>query len=95
MKKTLMEKRLRIHIGEDERWYGKPLYEALLALARREGLSGASAVKSVAGFGAKGLPVIVEIVDSEAKIDSLLPKLKEMLDDALVTLEDVPAFRFH
>src|SRR5579884_2730819 len=77
---------LRIFIGENDRWHGKPLYEEVVALARREGLAGATVVRGIEGFGAKShlhtarilrlsedLPIIIEIVDTEANIQRVLP----------------------
>ena len=93
-------KLLRIFVGEQDRWQGQPLYEAIVQLARREGLAGATCLKGFLGFGAKShlhtvkllrlsedLPILIEIVDSEEKIRQLLPLLDPMIGDGLVTLE--------
>lgn len=93
-------KLLRIFIGEADKWQGKPLYEEIVMMARREGLAGATALKGFMGFGCKShlhtakllrlsedLPIIIEIVDSEEKIDAFLPKLDEMVQEGLITLE--------
>ena len=93
-------KLLRIFIGEADRWDHLPLYEAIVQLARKEGMAGATALKGFMGFGAKShmhtakilrlsedLPIIIEIVDSEEKIAKFLPQLDEMIKDGLVTLE--------
>ncbi|OGS01575.1 MAG: hypothetical protein A3G41_06245 [Elusimicrobia bacterium RIFCSPLOWO2_12_FULL_59_9] len=95
-------KLLRIFVGEADRWDGLPLYEAIVLEAKRQGLAGATAVKGFMGFGCKShlhtakllrlsedLPVIIEIVDSEEKINRLLPKLDEMVREGLITLEKV------
>jgi PII-like signaling protein len=95
-------KLLRIFIGESDRWEGKPLYEAIVQLARKEGLAGATVVKGFEGFGAhsrmhtakllrlsEDLPIVIEIVDSEERIEKLLPYLDEMVKEGLVTLEKV------
>lgn len=95
-------KLLRIFIGEADRWDGRPLHEAIVELARKEGLAGATAIKGFLGFGCKShlhtakilrlsedLPVVIEIVDSEEKINRLLPKLDEMVPEGLITLEKV------
>jgi PII-like signaling protein len=95
-------KLLRIFIGEQDKWRGTPLYEAIVLLARQEGLAGATAVKGFLGFGRKShlhtakllrlsedLPVVIEIVDSEEKINRFLPRLDEMVKEGLVTLEKV------
>jgi hypothetical protein len=95
-------KLLRIFIGESDKWEGQPLYEAIVHLARREGMSGATVLKGIMGFGrnshlhtakllrlSEDLPVLIEIVDSEEKINRLLPKLDNMVKDGLMTLEKV------
>lgn len=91
---------LRIFIGENDRWHGKPLYEALVARAREEGLAGATVLRGLMGYGAKSrihtakvlrlsedLPIVVEIVDRSDRIEKFLPLLDEMVGDGLVTLE--------
>lgn len=93
-------KLLRIFIGESNKWHGRPLYDEIIRLAREKGMAGATAIKGFIGFGAKShmhttkllrlsedLPVIVEIVDSEEKINQFLPHLDEMVTEGLVTLE--------
>jgi len=93
---------LRIFIGEHDRYHGKPLYEAIVAEARREGMAGATVLRGMMGFGAhsrlhtakvlrlaEDLPIVVEIVDAPEKIETLLPKLDEMISEGLVTLEKV------
>jgi len=93
-------KLLRIFIGEADKWKGCPLYEEIVNLARRHGMAGATAVKGFLGFGCKShmhtakilrlsedLPIIIELVDSEEKINQFLPQLDEMVHEGLVTLE--------
>ena len=93
-------KLLRIFIGEQDKWKGAPLYEAIVQLARKEGMAGATALKGFIGFGAKShlhttkllrlsedLPIVIEIVDSEEKIQKFLPHLDEMVKESLITLE--------
>ncbi|MBN1333266.1 MAG: DUF190 domain-containing protein [Synergistales bacterium] len=93
---------LRIFIGESDKSGSKPLHEAIVESARRQGLAGATVLRGFLGFGAnsrihtskvlrlsKDLPVIVEIVDSEEKIESFLSQLDDLMDDGLVTLEKV------
>ena len=93
-------KLLRIFIGEQDRWQNQPLYEALVLLARKEGMAGATVLKGIMGFGCKShmhtakilrlsedLPIIIEIVDSEEKITAFLPHLDEMVKEGLITLE--------
>jgi len=93
-------KLLRIFIGEQDKWHGQPLYEAIVNLARKEQLAGATVLKGCMGFGCKShmhtakilrlsedLPIIIEIVDSEEKINQFVPHLDEMVKEGLVTLE--------
>ncbi len=98
---------LRIHIGEGDRWHGKPLYEAIVLKARELHLAGATVLRGSMGFGANSrihtakvlsisndLPVVVEIIDRREKIDDLLPHLDEMVKDGLITLERVQVLRY-
>lgn len=91
---------LRIFIGESDRWGGLPLYEAIVQEARKRGLAGATVLRGTEGFGAhsrihttrilrlsQDLPVIVEIVDEESKIQAFLPLLDEMVQEGLATVE--------
>ena len=93
-------KLLRIFIGEQDKWHGQPLHEAIVQLARKQGLAGATCLKGFLGFGAKShlhttkllrlsedLPIVVEIVDSEEKIRAFLLQLDPMIGDGLITLE--------
>ena len=93
-------KLLRIFIGEQDKWEGRPLYEAIVMIARKDGMAGATVLKGIMGFGRKShlhtatlfrlsedLPMIIEIVDSEEKITRFIPHLDEMVRDGLVTLE--------
>jgi len=98
---------MRIFIGEGDRWKKKPLYEALVEMLRREGMAGATVLKGAMGFGARSithsdrllrfssdLPVIVEVVDSQEKIDAVLPFLDAMLNGGMVTLEKARVIRY-
>jgi hypothetical protein len=93
---------LRIFIGESDHWEGKPLYEALMLLARERGLAGCTVVRGLAGFGAESrihtakllrlsldLPIVVEIVDLPEKVRAFLPEVEHMVSDGLATLEPV------
>jgi hypothetical protein len=93
-------KLLRIFIGEADKYNGKPLYEEIVLLAKKSGLAGATAIKGFMGFGCKShmhtanllrlsedLPVIIEIVDSEGKINQFIPQLDAMVKEGLITLE--------
>ncbi len=99
---------MRIHIGEADRFGGAPLYRAIVELLRARGLAGATVTQCIAGFGATrsihswatelgalDLPVVVECVDEEARIQSVLPALDRMIGGGLITLEraEVVAYR--
>jgi len=91
---------MRIFIGESDKYHGKPLYQALLERLRAKGLAGATVLRGVAGFGASSvvhtdkvlrlsldLPLIIEVVETEESIQSILPDLDEMIGGGLITLE--------
>ncbi len=93
---------LRIFIGELDKWHHQPLYEAIVLRARELGLAGATVLRGPMGFGAhsrlhtakilrlsEDLPIIIEIVDKEEKIQAFLPELDQMVPDGLVTTEKV------
>ena len=95
-------KLLRIFIGEQDKWHSVPLYEAIVQEARKQHLAGATVLKGCMGFGCKShmhtakilrlsedLPMVIEIVDSEEKINQFLPYLDEVVKEGLVTLEKV------
>src|ERR1051326_5681 len=97
---------LRIFVGESDRWHHRPLYEAIVLKARELGLAGATVLRGPMGFGANShlhtakilrlsldLPMVIEIVDTEEKINLLLPHLDDMVQEGLVTLEDVRVLR--
>ena len=91
---------LRIFVGESDRWKGQPLFEAIVKEAHSRGLAGATVFRGFEGFGAKSrihtsrilrltqdLPILVEIVDGEEKIQAFLPVLDDMVQEGLVTVE--------
>jgi uncharacterized protein len=98
---------LRIFIGESDRWNHKPLYEAIVLKAREMHLGGATVLRGPMGFGKSSrmhtakilrlsmdLPIVIEIVDSEEKIQALLPALEEMMNGGMVTLERVQVIEY-
>jgi PII-like signaling protein len=91
---------MRIHIGERDKFEGRPLYEAIVLLFRQRGFAGATVFRGIMGFGASAgihtekvlrlsldLPVVVECVESEENIQAVLPELDRMIGGGLVTLE--------
>jgi len=98
---------LRIFIGESDRWEHKPLYEAIVLKARKSHLAGATVLRGPMGFGKSSrlhtakilrlsmdLPVVIEIVDSEEKVQTFLPVLDKMISGGLVTLENVKVIEY-
>jgi uncharacterized protein len=93
---------LRIFIGESDRHGRLPLYEALVELFRKEGLAGATVLRGVAGFGAssvyhadkflelsKDLPIVIEVVESQERIEALMPQVDDMMNGGMITMEKV------
>src|SRR5438067_1741348 len=98
---------LRIFIGESDRWEHQPLYEAIVMKARERHLAGATVLRGPMGFGAASrihtakilrlsmdLPIVIEIVDSEEKLNEFLPELEEMIGGGLVTLENIKVIHY-
>ncbi len=95
-------KLLRLFLGENDRFSGMPLHEWIVKRAREEGLAGATVLRGIAGFGAHSrmhtakilrlstdLPIIVEIVDTEEKIEAFLPLIDQAIPEGLATVERV------
>ena len=93
---------MRIHIGESDKWHGKPLYEAIVEMLRKEGFPGVTVLRGVAGYGgssvyhtdkilrlSQDLPIVLEIVEATERIEQILPRLDTMVDGGLITLEKV------
>jgi PII-like signaling protein len=98
---------LRIYVGESDRWQHQPLYEAIVLKARELHLAGATVVRGPMGFGAASrihtakilrlsmdLPMVIEIVDTEEKVKTMLPFLDEMMGGGLVTLEKIKVIHY-
>jgi PII-like signaling protein len=93
---------MRIHIGESDKWHGKPLHEAIVQVLRNEGFSGVTVLRGVGGYGgssvyhtdkllrlSQDLPIVLEVIEAQERIDSILPRLDEMVEGGLITLEKV------
>jgi PII-like signaling protein len=91
---------MRIHIGERDKYQGKPLYHAIVELLRSRHYAGATVFRAIMGYGASSrlhtdrievlsldLPIIVEAVETEEKIQAILPELDHMIGGGLITLE--------
>jgi uncharacterized protein len=98
---------LRIFIGESDRYHHRPLYEMIVMKARERHLAGATVLRGPMGFGAGSrihtakilrlsmdLPLVIEIVDSEEKVNAFLPELEEMMGGGLVTLEKIKVIHY-
>ena len=98
---------LRVFIGESDRYEGHPLYEAIVTKAREMHLAGATVLRGPMGYGrtshlhtakvlrlSEDLPIVVEMVDSQEKINEFLPVLDGMIGSGLVTLEKVQVLKY-
>ena len=93
---------MRIHIGESDKWHSKPLHEAIVQLLRKEGFSGVTVLRGVGGYGgssvyhtdkllrlSQDLPIVLEVIEAQERIDQVLPRLDDMVEGGLITLEKV------
>ena len=98
---------LRIFIGESDRHEGRPLFEAIVQLARKRGLAGATVLRGLEGFGAhsrvhtakllrlsEDLPIVIELVDTPERIEAFLPDLDAMVTEGMITLEKVRIIKY-
>ena len=98
---------LRVFLGESDRHGAQPLYEAIVLAARQYGLAGATVLRGPMGYGASShlhtakilrfsadLPMVIEIVEAEEKIQAFLPHLEALMGSGLVTLEKVKVWRY-
>ncbi len=107
MKRSENGQLLRVFIGESDVWQGEPLYRTIVLKARALGLAGATVLRGPMGFGANSrmhtakllelstdLPIVIEVVDSPEKLQSLLPFLDETVTEGLITIEDVKILKY-
>lgn len=98
---------LRIYIAEGDRYEHRPLYEALVEMLRKEGFAGATVLRGICGFGANSvyhsqklldlsadLPMIIEAVESEEKVNSVMPRIDAMMSGGMITMEKVKVIRY-
>jgi PII-like signaling protein len=98
---------LRIFIGENDKDDGRPLYEAIVLKAREMNLAGATVLRGPMGYGhssrlhtakilrlSEDLPLVIEIVDSEERINTFLPVLDGLMTSGLITLEKVQVLQY-
>jgi len=101
-------KLLRIHFGEDDKWKGKPLYEAIVERCRELDIAGATVLRGIEGYGASTIirrrhllsfsadaPILVQVVDTEQNIQRLIPALDEMVSaGGLIAISDVEVIKY-
>ena len=98
---------LRIFIGESDKHGHQPLYEAIVLLARRQGIAGATVLRGIMGFGAdsrlhtakilrlsEDLPIVIEVADRKEKLDALLAEIDPMIEEGLITRERVRVIKY-
>jgi PII-like signaling protein len=104
---TSKAKRLRIYIGESDRWKQRSLYQAIVQKAKELDMAGATVFRGLMGYGANNrihtativdlssdLPILIEIIDSEEYIKKLLPYLDEMLKGGMITIDDIEVIKY-
>ncbi|MFN3975471.1 MAG: DUF190 domain-containing protein [Aquificaceae bacterium] len=97
---------LRVFFGEDDKYEGKPLYKYMVEFCKSKGIAGATVFRGILGYGkssvihkagflslSSDLPIVVEIIDCEEKIQAILPELSRMVENGLITLEKVKVVR--
>jgi PII-like signaling protein len=91
---------MRIHIGERDKYEGRPLYETIVELLRSRHYAGATVLRAIMGFGANArlhtdriellsldLPIVIEVIETAEKIEAILPEIDHMITSGLITLE--------
>ncbi|HEX4020802.1 MAG TPA: DUF190 domain-containing protein [Acidobacteriaceae bacterium] len=107
MKEQYEARMLRIHFGEDDKWHGQSLYEAIVNKCKELGVAGATVYRGIEGFGAsttihhssiwsfsKDAPIMVSVIDREDAIQKLVPFLDEMVVEGLVAMSRVQVIRY-
>ncbi|MBZ5659518.1 MAG: DUF190 domain-containing protein [Acidobacteriia bacterium] len=100
-------KMVRIHFGENDTWSEKPLYRAIVEKCRELDIAGATVFRGIEGYGASTLihrshllsfssdaPVMVSVIDSEEKIQKLMPYLEQMIHEGLIAISDVEVIKY-
>ncbi|MGD0910960.1 MAG: DUF190 domain-containing protein [Terracidiphilus sp.] len=107
MKDHYQARMLRIHFGENDKWQGKPLHEAIVAKCMELGIAGATVYRGIEGYGAstrihhashwkfsKDAPIMLSIIDTEGQIAKLIPHLDAMVEEGLVAVSNVEVIRY-
>jgi len=100
-------KMLRIYFGENDKWKGRPLYQVIVEKCREIDIAGATVLRGIAGYGASSLihrarafsfshdaPVMISVVDSEDKIQKLIPFLDQVVDQGLIAVSEVEVIKY-
>ncbi len=100
-------KLLRIHFGEEDRWQDKPLYWAIVEKCRELDIAGATVLRGIEGFGAStrvrhthhlsfsaDLPIMVAVIDTDDKIQKLIPFLDQVVDEGLIAMSEVEVIKY-
>jgi hypothetical protein len=100
-------KLLRIHFGEDDKWQGKPLYHAVVQKCRELDIAGATVFRGIEGYGAStlirrpnflglssDLPIMISVIDTDEKLQILLPHLEKMVGEGLIAISDVEVIKY-
>jgi hypothetical protein len=98
---------LRIHFGEDDKWKGRPLYEAIVERCRELDIAGATVLRGIEGYGASTIirrrhllsfsadaPILVQVIDTDENIQRLLPALDEMVSEGLIAISEVEVIKY-
>jgi hypothetical protein len=106
-KKEFDAKMIRIHVCESDKWHGKPLHEAILAKCLELGIAGVTVYRGLEGFGnsarvhhekswpfGKDAPIMVSVIDTKLRIESLIPHLDTMVAEGIVAISDVHVFLY-
>ncbi len=107
MKEQFEGRMLRIYFGEDDRWQGKPLHEAILAKCHELGMAGVIVYRGIEGYGtstrvrhsshwrfSKDAPIMLSVVDRPEQIEKLIPQLEGMVQEGLMAASPVEVIRF-
>ncbi len=99
---------VRVFLGEDDKHEGRPTYRFITELCHEKGIAGVTVFRGIMGYGrssvlheagvfkiSSDLPVVVEIIDKEEKIEKILPQIADILDGGLITLEKVKVLRYN
>jgi hypothetical protein len=107
MKEEFQARMLRVHFGENDKWQGKPLYEAIFAKCRELEMAEVMVYRGIEGFGpstrirhashwifSNDAPIQLSLIDTEEKIERMLPHLDAMVDEGLIAISSVEVIRY-